>query len=73
MPFSVGAHWAPRRLRAPGCATVDSAAGTDNPRAVSTVARIPTFAFAGIEAVPVEVQVQIASGLPGFVVVGLPD
>jgi magnesium chelatase family protein len=40
---------------------------------VSVVARIPTFAFAGIEAVPVEVQVQIASGLPGFVVVGLPD
>jgi magnesium chelatase family protein len=40
---------------------------------VSTVARIPTFAFAGIEAVPVEVQVQIATGLPGFLVVGLPD
>lgn len=40
---------------------------------MSTIARIPTFAFAGIEAVPVEVQVQIAPGLPAFLVVGLPD
>jgi len=38
-----------------------------------TVARIATFAFAGIEAVPVEVQVQLAPGLPAFLVVGLPD
>ncbi|WP_272911013.1 magnesium chelatase domain-containing protein, partial [Falsiroseomonas oryziterrae] len=38
-----------------------------------TIARIPTFAFSGIEAVPVEVQVQIAPGLPAFLVVGLPD
>ena len=37
------------------------------------LARIATFAFAGIEAVPVEVQVQIAPGLPAFLVVGLPD
>jgi magnesium chelatase family protein len=29
--------------------------------------------FSGIEAVPVEVQVQISSGLPAFLVVGLPD
>lgn len=40
---------------------------------MSTIARIPTFAFSGIEAVPVEVQVQIAPGLPAFLVVGLPD
>jgi len=40
---------------------------------VSTIARVPTFAFSGIEAVPVEVQVQIANGLPAFLVVGLPD
>ncbi|WP_137177930.1 YifB family Mg chelatase-like AAA ATPase [Roseomonas sp. AR75] len=40
---------------------------------MSSIARIPTFAFAGIEAVPVEVQVQIAPGLPAFLVVGLPD
>ncbi len=38
-----------------------------------SLARIRSFAFAGIEAVPVEVQVQIAAGLPAFLVVGLPD
>jgi magnesium chelatase family protein len=38
-----------------------------------TLARIRTFAFAGTEAVPVEVQVQISPGLPAFLVVGLPD
>jgi magnesium chelatase family protein len=40
---------------------------------VSTIARVQTFAFSGIEAIPVEVQVQIAPGLPAFLVVGLPD
>ncbi len=35
--------------------------------------RIQTFAFAGIEAVPVQAQVQISSGLANFLVVGLPD
>jgi len=38
-----------------------------------TIARIRSYAFAGIEAIPVEVQVQISSGLPAFLVVGLPD
>lgn len=37
------------------------------------VALVHTVAFAGIEVCPVEVQVQIASGLPAFTVVGLPD
>jgi magnesium chelatase family protein len=37
------------------------------------MARIRSFAFSGIEAVPVEVQAQISSGLPAFLVVGLPD
>src|ERR671929_77483 len=37
------------------------------------VAHVATVAFLGLEARPVEVQVQIASGLPAFVVVGLPD
>ena len=32
-----------------------------------------TFAFSGIEAVPVEVQVQISSGAPALLLVGLPD
>ncbi|MFC7474763.1 YifB family Mg chelatase-like AAA ATPase [Dankookia sp. GCM10030260] len=38
-----------------------------------TIARVASFAFAGIDAQPVEVQVQIAAGLPAFLVVGLPD
>jgi magnesium chelatase family protein len=33
----------------------------------------PTVAFLGLDARAVEVQVQIASGLPKFLVVGLPD
>jgi len=37
------------------------------------VVRVQSFAFAGIQAVPVEVQAQAASGLPAFLVVGLPD
>ncbi len=37
------------------------------------VAHVTTVAFRGIEAVPVDVQVQIAPGLPTFVIVGLPD
>ena len=39
----------------------------------AAITRVRTFAFSGIEAVPVEVQVQISSGLPAFLVVGLPD
>ena len=34
---------------------------------------ITTVAFQGIEAVPVDVQVQISPGLPRFNIVGLPD
>lgn len=37
------------------------------------VARVRTVAFQGIDVLPVDVQVQIASGMPGFTVVGLPD
>ncbi|WP_138380468.1 YifB family Mg chelatase-like AAA ATPase [Luteithermobacter gelatinilyticus] len=37
------------------------------------VAHIGTVAFVGIEARLVDVQVQIASGLPSFTIVGLPD
>jgi magnesium chelatase family protein len=37
------------------------------------VATAQTVAFLGLEARPVTVQVQIASGLPAFVIVGLPD
>tara|TARA_Y100001947_G_scaffold158272_1_gene170878 strand:- start:286 stop:1836 length:1551 start_codon:yes stop_codon:yes gene_type:complete len=37
------------------------------------VCRVTTFAFEGIEAKPVDVQVQISSGNPFFTIVGLPD
>ncbi|HUB94426.1 MAG TPA: YifB family Mg chelatase-like AAA ATPase, partial [Stellaceae bacterium] len=37
------------------------------------VARVRTAAFQGVEAVDVEVQVTITSGLPAFTIVGLPD
>ncbi|MDX9861326.1 MAG: magnesium chelatase domain-containing protein, partial [Rhodospirillales bacterium] len=37
------------------------------------VAHVGSVAFAGIEVLGVDVQVQLASGLPAFTVVGLPD
>ena len=37
------------------------------------VAHVNTVAFQGVEAIVVEVQVQMTSGLPAFNVVGLPD
>jgi magnesium chelatase family protein len=37
------------------------------------VARITTVAFAGVEVLEIDVQVQMGSGLPSFTVVGLPD
>jgi magnesium chelatase family protein len=40
---------------------------------VSVVAVISTVAYLGLEARAVEVQCQVAPGVPGFVVVGLPD
>ncbi|MBV8070891.1 MAG: hypothetical protein JO270_13360, partial [Acidobacteriaceae bacterium] len=43
------------------------------PREAGSFARVRTFAFSGIEAVPVEVQVQISSGQMSLIVVGLPD
>jgi magnesium chelatase family protein len=37
------------------------------------VTRVATVAFQGIDAVPVDVQVQITPGLPRIILVGLPD
>ncbi|GGB40645.1 ATPase AAA [Roseibium aquae] len=37
------------------------------------VSRVTTLAFQGIEAVPVDVQVQIGPGMVAFTIVGLPD
>ena len=38
-----------------------------------TIACVKSFAFAGIDAIPVDVEVQIANGLPAFLLVGLAD
>src|ERR1700680_274300 len=37
------------------------------------VAKVRTVAFHGVEVIEVETQVTLASGLPSFTVVGLPD
>src|SRR4030081_3933118 len=37
------------------------------------VQRVSTVAFEGIEARAVDVQVQVAPGLPAFAIIGLPD
>src|SRR6058998_1615570 len=37
------------------------------------VARVKTVAFQGIDCLEVDVEVQLAPGLPAFTVVGLPD
>ncbi|MEO1199406.1 MAG: YifB family Mg chelatase-like AAA ATPase [Pseudomonadota bacterium] len=37
------------------------------------VVHVATVAFDGIDAKPVDVQVQVAGGLPAFTIVGLPD
>lgn len=37
------------------------------------VAQVATFAFHGVEARPVKVEVQLTGGQPGFAIVGLPD
>ncbi len=37
------------------------------------IARVGTVAFQGIEVLPIEVQAQMAAGLPAFTLVGLPD
>ena len=36
------------------------------------VQRVTTVAFEGIEVRPVDVQVQVAPGMPAFTIVGLP-
>ena len=37
------------------------------------VCRVKSLGLLGIEAVPVEVEVDVGAGLPGFSIVGLPD
>jgi magnesium chelatase family protein len=43
------------------------------PSPLGVIARVNTFAFSGIDAVPVEVQVQISPGTPALMLIGLPD
>ena len=38
-----------------------------------SVCRAWSFTLLGIDAVPVEVEVDVGAGLPGFSIVGLPD
>src|SRR3546814_9020693 len=45
----------------------------DNRPLPAMVARITTVAFAGVEVLDIDVQVQMGNGLPAFTVVGLPD
>lgn len=37
------------------------------------LARVTTVAFQGVEAIPVDVQIQLSTGLVSFTIVGLPD
>ena len=37
------------------------------------IANIKTVAFQGVDVLDVDVQVQMASGMPAFSIVGLPD
>lgn len=54
----------------PAGAGIGTGIGTGGAR---MAARVRTVAFSGIDALPVDVQVQIASGMPAFTIVGLPD
>lgn len=37
------------------------------------LAKLKTFALVGIDAIPVEVEVDVAAGLPKTILVGLPE
>src|SRR5207247_5152240 len=43
------------------------------PRGARMLARVRTAALWGLDAFPVECEVDVGPGLPGFVMVGLPD
>jgi len=54
-------------------APADGRIGGRGAAAGRAVAHVATVAFSGIDVLPVDVQVQMTSGLPAFAVVGLPD
>src|SRR5438105_2410747 len=68
---SASPSWKRRRGRAPSRKTVA------NPQPAGTVdcmlSKLNTFALMGIEALPVEVEVDCSEGLPKTVLVGLPE
>src|SRR5690349_25093240 len=47
--------------------------GVDRPLGASMLARMRTAALWGLEAFPVDCEVDVGPGLPGFAMVGLPD
>ena len=47
--------------------------GKDRVCGVVSVCRVRSLALSGIDALPVEVEVDVGAGLPGFSIVGLPD
>jgi hypothetical protein len=47
--------------------------GADLGAGLGMVQRVATVSVEGIEVRPVDVQVQVAPGMPAFVIVGLPD
>ncbi len=53
--------------------TSNLASGAKPTYAALMVARIHSVAFQGVEVLDVDVQVQLASGMPAFTIVGLPD
>ncbi len=67
-------------LRAERCKKVDSRRvppiaplGTEIAKAWRMLARVSSATVVGIEASPIDVEVDVASGLPGCHIVGLPD
>ncbi len=55
------------------CSASPGAGAPRGGREVYVVAHINTVAFQGVDVVGIDCQVQMASGLPAFTVVGLPD
>lgn len=56
-----------RLARIVGKSTVGNGCG------VVSVCRVYSLSLFGIDALPVEVEVDVGAGLPGFSIVGLPD
>src|SRR5256885_8436077 len=75
--WSVDAECVLERLRLRSLNVLDFPQGSPLPliasRGARMVQRVSTVAFEGIEARAVDVQVQVAPGLPAFAIVGLPD